>query len=110
MIDIGLVLTNYFNGCDYTLVGNSYENLEWRDKETPKPTEEELNNLWGDAKQIFDAKEARATRDRLIAETDWMALSDVQMSDGWAAYRQALRNVPEQPGFPDNIDWPEKPE
>ena len=56
------------------------------------------------------AKEARATRDRLIAETDWMALSDVQMSDGWAAYRQALRDVPEQPGFPDNIDWPQKPE
>jgi len=56
------------------------------------------------------AKEARATRDRLIAETDWMALSDVQMTDGWAAYRQALRDVPEQPGFPDNIDWPEKPE
>ena len=55
-------------------------------------------------------EQARATRDRLIAETDWMALSDVQMSDGWAAYRQALRDVPEQPGFPDNIDWPEKPE
>ena len=55
------------------------------------------------------AKEARATRDRLIAETDWMALSDVQMSDGWAAYRQALRYVPEQPGFPDNIDWPQIP-
>ena len=55
------------------------------------------------------AKEARATRDRLIAETDWMALSDVQMSDGWAAYRQALRDVPEQPGFPDNIDWPKIP-
>mgnify|MGYP000641997228 CR=1 FL=1 len=55
-------------------------------------------------------EQARATRDRLIAETDWMALSDVQITDGWASYRQALRDVPEQPGFPDNIDWPEKPE
>ena len=38
-----------------------------------------------------------------------MALSDVQMKDGWADYRQALRDIPQQSGFPGDIDWPVKP-
>lgn len=52
----------------------------------------------------------REKRDELLSRTDWMGLSDVTMSDGWATYRQALRDVPEQAGFPDNVTWPTKPE
>lgn len=51
----------------------------------------------------------RAQRDRLLAETDWMALSDVTLSPEMAAYRQALRDVPSQAGFPHTIVWPTKP-
>ena len=53
--------------------------------------------------------EARALRDRLLAATDWTANSDVTMSDAMRVYRQALRDVPSQAGFPDNVTWPEKP-
>jgi hypothetical protein len=44
-----------------------------------------------------------------LAATDWMALSDVTMSPEWAAYRQALRDVTDQVGFPENVDWPTAP-
>ena len=36
----------------------------------------------------------RKKRDRLLKETDWMANSDVTMSDDWKTYRQALRDLP----------------
>lgn len=52
----------------------------------------------------------RVERDRLIAETDWWAMSDLTMTDAQKTYRQALRDVPEQSGFPNDITWPTKPE
>ena len=52
----------------------------------------------------------RSERDRLLRETDWMALSDTVMTESWAIYRQKLRDVTQQAGFPDNITWPTKPE
>ena len=51
----------------------------------------------------------RSERDSLLAATDWTANSDVTMSDEMRAYRQALRDVPSQAGFPDNVTWPVKP-
>ena len=63
------------------------------------------------AKKVAE-KEAsvRSERDKKLAETDWMALSDVTMSDAWKNYRQALRDVTAQEGFPDTVTWPTKPE
>ena len=55
-------------------------------------------------------KEARAFRDSLLSKTDWMATSDRTMTDAQTTYRQALRTIPEQSGFPDNINWPSVPE
>jgi transposase len=52
------------------------------------------------------AGQVRAERDSKLAATDWMALSDVTMTPEWAAYRQALRDVTDQVGFPDNVTWP----
>ena len=51
----------------------------------------------------------RATRDDLLKATDHYGLSDVPMTDAMAAYRQALRDVPQQAGFPQTITWPTKP-
>lgn len=56
------------------------------------------------------AKNVRSTRDAKLKETDWTALSDVTMSPEMATYRQALRDVPSQAGFPHNVTWPAKPE
>tara|TARA_R100000742_G_C4276212_1_gene97135 strand:+ start:289 stop:549 length:261 start_codon:yes stop_codon:yes gene_type:complete len=57
-----------------------------------------------------DALKARKRRERnaLLAETDWMASNDYTMSDAWKTYRQALRDLPAQSGFPD-VDFPTKP-
>ena len=62
----------------------------------------------------LDAKAAKAVRKKrgeLIAETDWMALTDATMSTEVAAYRQALRNLTEHVAFPhlSEDDWPTKP-
>lgn len=51
----------------------------------------------------------RNNRDRLLEETDWMALSDITLSTEMSAYRQALRDVTGQSGFPYTITWPTKP-
>ena len=55
------------------------------------------------------AEEVREERNQLLSETDWMAGSDVTMSTAWRTYRQALRDVPTQEGFPNDITWPTKP-
>lgn len=51
----------------------------------------------------------RAKRDALLAACDWMANSDVTMSDAWTTYRQALRNLPASQSDPDDIVFPEEP-
>ena len=60
---------------------------------------------------LVAAKETgiRTDRDKRIALTDWTALSDVTMSAEMATYRQALRDVPAQAGFPSTIAWPDSP-
>jgi hypothetical protein len=55
------------------------------------------------------AEASRFTRDSLLAATDWRAGSDLTMSDEWKAYRQALRDIPAQAGFPNSITWPTEP-
>jgi hypothetical protein len=53
------------------------------------------------------AASERAKRDNLLKETDHFGLSDVTMSAEMTTYRQALRDVPQQDGFPETITWPE---
>ena len=59
------------------------------------------------------AASARQKRDRLIAATDYLVTPDYPISDDRLAkvktYRQALRDIPKQAGFPRTITWPDKP-
>ena len=59
------------------------------------------------------AASARQKRDRLIAATDYLVTPDYPIESDRLAkvktYRQALRDVPEQTGFPRTITWPDKP-
>lgn len=59
------------------------------------------------------AAHARGERDARLRACDWMTLRALErgepMPSAWAAYRQALRDVPAQSGFPDVINWPEVP-
>ena len=54
------------------------------------------------------AIQVRAQRDALLAASDSMALAD-RITDAWRTYRQALRDVPAQSGFPTNVTWPSEP-
>ncbi len=51
----------------------------------------------------------RSERNTCLFKTDWCASSDVIMSDDMTTYRQALRDITDQDGFPTNITWPTKP-
>lgn len=57
--------------------------------------------------------EVRAQRSRLLMLCDWTQLDDAPVTNtekaAWASYRQALRDVPSQPGFPWDVVWPQKP-
>ena len=55
------------------------------------------------------AAEVRKERDEKLAATDWRASSDLTLSTEWATYRQALRDIPSQAGFPNTITWPTEP-
>ena len=52
----------------------------------------------------------RNQRNELLAETDYLALSDVTMTDEMRTYRQALRDLPANTADPANPVWPTKPE
>lgn len=64
-----------------------------------------------------DAREVEANlrlqRDNLLKASDWTQIDDAPLTAeqkaAWAVYRQALRDVPAQAGFPDAIDWPIAP-
>lgn len=51
----------------------------------------------------------RNERNRLLRDTDYLALSDNTLSTEMATYRQALRDITNQEGFPYNVTWPSKP-
>lgn len=67
----------------------------------PEPTDEEI------------AEQVRLERDRRIAATDYLAMPDYPLSEEEKAavmvYRQALRDVPSQEGFPRDVRWPDVP-
>lgn len=63
-----------------------------------------------DAKREVKEVKMRMQRDRLLAACDWTQVADAPVDQAaWSSYRQALRDVPSQAGFPDNVTWPEKP-
>lgn len=77
----------------------------------PQPTEAELQAAW-DAYQAeggAEMIELRAKRNQLLTETDYLALSDVTMTDEMRSYRQALRDLPANTVDPANPVWPIKP-
>jgi len=61
------------------------------------------------SKDAEQAKNVRATRDAKLAETDWRFRSDMTPSQEWKDYCQALRDVPDQTGFPWTVEWPTQP-
>lgn len=84
-------------------VGDTYETGRWVIGYTVvnKPIDQASDNV-------------RAHRGHLLSETDWVVAMSYErgeaVPEAWANYRQALRDVPDQEGFPYNVVWPTKPE
>lgn len=89
----------------------------------PQPADDTMRTWSWDAQQwrwvaaptaAALAGQARARRNQLLAATDWVALRSMGAGEpvpvAWRQYRQALRNLPNQPGFPESIAWPQAPE
>ena len=99
--------------------GVEFKNNKWMWKWTIGPVftdNEEATAAEQEAayRQSIDDKQAtaiRSERDSLLSQTDWTQVLDAPVDrTAWAAYRQALRDVPAQAGFPWEVTWPTKPE
>ena len=106
----------------FVLRGDTYAGLEWLDENQTKPTEDELNAKISELESAEPMKLLREERNKLIAETDWTQLKDIQLDSirekNWNEYRQALRDLPNgsTPKLDSNGDldmssvtWPDKP-
>ena len=81
-------------------------NQTWKTKWLVRnKTEDEIaQHLAGQASTV------RQERNKLLRNTDWTQVADAPVDKAaWATYRQALRDVPSQAGFPWTIDWPDAP-
>jgi hypothetical protein len=72
-----------------------FDTLQWQDTRT----------------QAEIAAEVVSRRNQLLQDSDWTQLPDVPLptKPAWATYRQALRDITLQSGFPFTINWPEAP-
>lgn len=65
------------------------------------------------AETASKSAKVRADRDGRLSKTDWTQLDDSPITNAkkleWATYRQALRDIPLQAGFPENVSWPKEP-
>jgi hypothetical protein len=77
------------------------------DGETTAAEQEAAYKAMKDAEQ---AKSVRESRTKLLAESDWTQIADSTADKtAWATYRQALRDITTQAGFPWTITWPDAP-
>lgn len=90
-------MNRYVNGIITKLSDSEVEQLELQEAAYAAEEGERL------------ASDLRTQREKLLKETDWMALSDNTITPEWATYRQALRDITGQTGFPYDVVWPTKP-
>tara|TARA_B100002019_G_scaffold226896_1_gene199988 strand:+ start:1646 stop:1981 length:336 start_codon:yes stop_codon:yes gene_type:complete len=68
-----------------------------------------INNKVAELESGKEWADLRSKRNQLLAETDYLALSDVTLSSEMTTYRQALRDLPSNTTDPANPTWPTKP-
>lgn len=76
-------------------------------------TKYSVTDMDDEAKAATDAAQAQSIRDQRktkLADSDWTQVADSPVDkEAWAAYRQALRDITVQAGFPWDINWPVAP-
>ena len=102
---VGGTITQKYNG-----------EIIYHDEQTP-PTEGEIQAKISELQAAEPLRLLRLERTKLLQQSDWMANSDVVMTDEWKVYRQSLRDLPstaepklDENGQLTNVTWPTKPE
>ena len=79
----------------------------------PAQTALEQETAYKAMKDTEQAKSVRQCRDDKLKETDWIVIKNLELNanipGAWEVYRQALRDIPAQSGFPWTITWPDAP-
>ena len=79
----------------------------------PVFTDAEQETAYKASKDAEQAKSVRQSRDTKLAETDWIVIKNLELNanipGAWEVYRQALRDIPAQAGFPWTNTWPTQP-
>jgi len=79
----------------------------------PAQTAAEQEAAYKAQKDAEQSKAVREQRSQKLKETDWVVVKHLERNENipgaWEVYRQALRDVPTQQGFPWNVTWPEEP-
>ena len=115
-ISIGKAIKAINPNSQWMIENEDINNITWLSSDIPQPSAEEIQAKIQELEALEPMRLLRIERNSRLAETDWMANSDVVMTDGWKTYRQALRDLPanSKPQLNDignltNIDWPEVP-
>ena len=81
--------------------------------DTADTTAAEQEAAYKASKDAEQAKSVRTSRDDKLKETDWIVIKNLELNanipGAWEVYRQALRDIPTQSGFPWTITWPDAP-
>ena len=92
-MDYNRVLMEFYTDKSY-YCEDTYESLVWWE-ETPKPTDEELCDLYETNKDEWSILDMKEQRNMLLASSDFRVVSDYPNRDKWLVYRQELRDLPE---------------
>ena len=121
--DITSALSAMAPNASFAVIGNTYEGIEWSETNSQtKPTKEEVTAKLNELNNAEPYKLLREERNKLISETDWTQLKDIDLDiireRNWKNYRQALRDLPSKSnpkldgsGKLDmsSVTWPVKP-
>jgi hypothetical protein len=83
--------------------------IEWHSEDISQPSDDVINAKIDELKAAEPMRLLREERNRLIAETDWWAFSDLTMTSAQTTYRQALRDITKSATSLDDVTWPTKP-
>jgi hypothetical protein len=111
---IPLSLLNEYSVFEVTLKAPpTYDALTEELKETlPVQTDSQWVQAWTVTRKPEDiaAKNVRNKRNDLLSASDWTQLPDSPVDrQAWSVYRQALRDITSQSGFPFSVVWPTQP-
>jgi hypothetical protein len=69
-----------------------------------------MKHSQAELESIVYSQQVREKRNKLLSASDWTQVIDAPVDQAaWATYRQALRDISAQAGFPATVDWPVQP-